>query len=216
MVEGLAGGPGAPLGGGVGDVHDPEEAFAHVSPAEGDGVDLKHAGLTGLVKSAWPCGDFGGEGCFVAGTFVRLVGHQAVRSDDARDGGDAHAAQFVSDGLRDRRFRLRVIPDGCIHDSVEVEWAHLSHRQPDTDEGPSGLRGIGWGPSVMGVVTIGAIEQTDDKLPRQLAHPDCLIDQLRLIRSCSSLGVSSSHSVHVFSLKRLFHGDSLGAIVFDT
>ena len=152
-----AGAQALPLGGGVGDVHDPEEAFAHVSPAEGDGVDLKHAGLTGLVKSARPCGDFGGEGCFAAGTFVRLVGRQAVRSDDARDGGDAHAAQFVCDGLRDRRFRLRVIPDGCIHDSVEIERTHLPHRQPDTDEGSPGLLGIGWGPASMGVVTIGRI-----------------------------------------------------------
>ena len=110
VVEGLAGGLGAaipgggagsPLGGGIGDVHDPKEALAHIPSAEGDGVDLEHTGFAGLIKPAWPCGNLGCESCFAAGALVRLVGHQPVRSDDARDGGDAHAAQFIGDGLRD-------------------------------------------------------------------------------------------------------------------
>ena len=64
------------------------------------------------------------------------------RSDGARDGGDAHAAQFVGNGLWDWRFRLRVVPDSRVHDGVEVERAHLPHRQPDMDEGLFGLQGI--------------------------------------------------------------------------
>ncbi len=34
------GGEAVPLGGRVGDVEDPEEVFAHIAAAEGDGIDL--------------------------------------------------------------------------------------------------------------------------------------------------------------------------------
>ena len=171
VVEGLAGGFGAsvpgggadaPLGGGVGGVHDPEEAFAQVAAAEGDGVDLEHARLTGLVKPAWPRGDMGGECGFAAGAFVRRARRQTVRSDESCDGGGAHAAQFVGDGLRNRCFRLTVVPNGRVHDGVEIKRAHLAHRQPKADEGFPGFRRMTWGAAAMGAVAIGTVEQTDD------------------------------------------------------
>ena len=49
---------------------------------------------------------------------------------------------------------------------MEVKRTHLPHRQPDADEGSPGLLGIGRGASAMRVITIGAVEQTDDKLSR--------------------------------------------------
>ena len=224
VVEGLAGGlgasvpgggAGAPLGGGVGGVHDPEEAFAQVAAAEGDGVDLEHARLAGLVKPARPCGDLGGEGGFAAGAFVRRARRQAVRSDEACDGGDAHAAQFVGDGLRDRCFRLPVVPNGRVHDGVEIERAHLAHRQPKADEGFPGSRRIAWGAAAMGAVAIGAVEQTNDELARQAAHRHRLVNQGTLLRPCPSFSVPSLHFVHVVFPKSVAHVASFGAIAFD-
>ena len=51
-----AGGEGAPLGGRVGDVEDPEEAFAHVAAAERDGVHLEDAVAPVSSRAPGPAG----------------------------------------------------------------------------------------------------------------------------------------------------------------
>lgn len=65
-----AGGESIPLGGGVGDMEDPKEAFTHVAATGCDGVHLEDAGLAGFFEGAGAGGDLGRERGLAAGAFL--------------------------------------------------------------------------------------------------------------------------------------------------
>ena len=166
-----AGGKGAPLGGRVGDVEDPEEAFAHVAAAERDGVHLEDAGLAGFLEGAGAGGDLGRERGFVAGAFV-WGAPDAVGAQDAVHRGGAHARELVGERRGDVVAEFLVIPDGAFDYALEVGRAHVAFRPPDPDEELVRVARVGgFAPAVLAMAA-APVEQTDDVFARITRHRD--------------------------------------------
>ena len=210
-----AGGEGAPLGGRVGDVEDPEEAFAHVAATERDGVHLEDAGLAGFLEGAGAGGDLGRERGFVAGAFVGGA-PDVVGAQDTVHRGGAHAREFVGERRGDVVAEFLVIPDGASDYALEIERAHVTFRPPDPDEELVRVARVGgFAPAVLAMAA-APVEQTDDVFARIMRHHDGLIDERRALFPCLGLGIACFHLEHVKPLEVCFHVSSLGAHSIDT